>query len=593
MTFNSIKCLFKIVLIAQSMVVLKLAYAEGDFNKQFDAGMEMAKQLQGTPMAALQSFKPEETIANYNAHPKEERYQENESDIKQDAVTKAQNDDTGKSIQSSIAGRPQFPDIKPGSPEIEQIAKRGDDLLPIITGDFEGCTKQTSCTTTYTQKTCEETPASSYHYCKRTLQIEMKPKQVVTHYPFRVNIGRCREYIGERMDAVTGSIVFHQPESCDRPRLDGRLPGHLACSSLSSRVVNSVDGLDGFDGPSCGNNRTIGVHITRRSAIRSAQIDIDVASTVNVPEPQDRWVDECVSLKQSPLCVLQEERCIAPKSTHVIDGVPVTRDCWEYESKYLCRPSGEVKTCQPLRDQGCEQINSVCQLKTDTGCQSYLQTFQCPEKKCSEGSMICNGETYCLTSECVKQQKTADPDFQKAVSVLAALQDAAKNMANNAVFAGKAKSCDNTILGLANCCRNEGWLIDDIKLIDCRPEEKQLGKDKENGLTVYLGEFCETDVVGLCLKHRKAYCVFPSKLARIVQEQGRDRQLHVSFGNSEHPNCRGLSLEEFQRLDFSKIDFSEFYTEIASRTKIEDGGKINQRVEEKMREWSEGHKPHG
>lgn len=579
------------VMLISSSVVLSFnvpadSTANTDFNKQFDDGIQTAKKLQGKPLDSLKAYKPNEVIKNYSDHPNEANYINNPEAIKS-AAEVAKQGEAGKAVEKSISEHPLFPGITPSSPEIQRIQKRGDDAMDAVINQFGDCVKQTSCTTTYTKKICEETPTSTYQYCKKTLNIDLVPHKVEQHHILTVRLSvKAHNYAGANVNAVTGQIVFVGPREA-RFSFDGRLPSDVDCHTLSGKIISRQGNatLDTIDYPGCHNGLVLAYHF---SGGRSLDLTVDMTSTRTTYEPKDRWVDDCVGLSHSPLCVLQEERCVAGRSTHKINGIDGTRDCWEFESKYLCNPAGEIKTCQPLRDAGCEQTQSVCLKKTDTGCQLYEQTFQCPEKKCSETSMICNGETFCLRDDCVKTQKSADPDFQKAVSALTALNEAAKSLKNNMIFGGVKKSCDNTILGAANCCRNDGWLIDDLPLMKCSSEEKQLGKDKENGLGVYIGEYCENDVLGLCVMHRKSYCIFPSILARIVQEQGRDKQLHISFGDAERPNCRGLSPEELQRIDFGKIDFSAFYAEIARRKTFEDPGKLNQRIQDRMRELAKG-----
>ena len=36
-------------------------------------------------------------------------------------------------------------------------------------------------------------------------------------------------------------------------------------------------------------------------------------------------------------------------------------------------------------------------------------------------------------------------------------------------------------------------------------------------------------------------------------------QLNLSWGDSKHPNCRGMTAQEIAMLDFSKLDLSEVY----------------------------------
>jgi conjugal transfer mating pair stabilization protein TraN len=46
-------------------------------------------------------------------------------------------------------------------------------------------------------------------------------------------------------------------------------------------------------------------------------------------------------------------------------------------------------------------------------------------------------------------------------------------------------------------------------------------------------------------------------LDKVVQVQGR-KQLGINFGSGGSPNCRGLTLEEIQRIDWEQVDFTEF-----------------------------------
>jgi conjugal transfer mating pair stabilization protein TraN len=39
----------------------------------------------------------------------------------------------------------------------------------------------------------------------------------------------------------------------------------------------------------------------------------------------------------------------------------------------------------------------------------------------------------------------------------------------------------------------------------------------------------------------------------------------VGWGTPKQPYCRGLTPEEFQALDFSKMDLTEYYAEVEAR----------------------------
>ena len=61
--------------------------------------------------------------------------------------------------------------------------------------------------------------------------------------------------------------------------------------------------------------------------------------------------------------------------------------------------------------------------------------------------------------------------------------------------------------------------------------------------------------------------MFNSKLGRIVQEQGRLQLKQFApggnWGSAGSPNRAGFTPEEFQMLDFSQIDLSEMFGDLA------------------------------
>jgi conjugal transfer mating pair stabilization protein TraN len=78
----------------------------------------------------------------------------------------------------------------------------------------------------------------------------------------------------------------------------------------------------------------------------------------------------------------------------------------------------------------------------------------------------------------------------------------------------------------------------------------------------YVGDYCDSDVFFGCEQRARTYCCFNSMLARIIQEQGRPQLTTYgptgNWGTAQNPNCSGLTPDEFQQLDFSKIDFTEY-----------------------------------
>jgi len=104
---------------------------------------------------------------------------------------------------------------------------------------------------------------------------------------------------------------------------------------------------------------------------------------------------------------------------------------------------------------------------------------------------------------------------------------------------------------------------------------------KESGYCHYVGDRCTKKFLGTCLQKIKVYCCFNSKLARIIHEQGRPQlKTFNGWGSAKNPVCRGFTPEEFQALDFSKMDLSEYYADIERNVAKDVQQKITTQVEE-------------
>lgn len=131
------------------------------------------------------------------------------------------------------------------------------------------------------------------------------------------------------------------------------------------------------------------------------------------------------------------------------------------------------------------------------------------------------------------------------------------------IFNGKGGICREAgyDTGWTNCCTyNSG------DSSTCADDSKTTQK-REKKLCHSTGTYCtqKWPIVG-CVQEAESYCCFSSKLARIVNEQGRP-QLKAfgpdgGWGSPESPNCRGFKPDEFQMLDWSKIDLSEYFNDL-------------------------------
>lgn len=98
----------------------------------------------------------------------------------------------------------------------------------------------------------------------------------------------------------------------------------------------------------------------------------------------------------------------------------------------------------------------------------------------------------------------------------------------------------------------------------CPPEGVVTAIKKKSKQCVTIGNICTTKFLGSCVQEREVNCCFNSLMATLVQVGGR-QQLGMDFGTPEAPNCRGFTPDEFQSIDFSKIDLTDYYSEIETR----------------------------
>lgn len=101
-------------------------------------------------------------------------------------------------------------------------------------------------------------------------------------------------------------------------------------------------------------------------------------------------------------------------------------------------------------------------------------------------------------------------------------------------------------------------------VLSCDASDAMTGIRKGQNLCQHVGTYCSRKVLGACVESKESHCCYNSRLARIVQQQGR-AQIGKGWGSAEAPQCGGFTPEEFQRLDMSKMDLSEFIAEIQAK----------------------------
>ena len=254
-----------------------------------------------------------------------------------------------------------------------------------------------------------------------------------------------------------------------------------------------------------------------------------------------------------------------------INGFSIYRDCWDWREVFEITKIKfvEDEECQKLRDNSCGFVSSDCKDFSSAGhCLDEELTFSCPRITAARHVSMCGSQLVCPDGQCTSEfGQEYDPstdDFKRAATAMAVAEEISNqiDLDNLSVFKGESKACDKKAAGFSDCCKDSGW-GSDIGLASCSNEEKELGLMKEAKRVHFIGDYCAEKILGACIRKKYVYCTYPSKLSRILMEQGNS-QLGRGYGDPKNPDCRGLTLMELEKLDFDVMDLSEFYTDVMS-----------------------------
>ena len=300
----------------------------------------------------------------------------------------------------------------------------------------------------------------------------------------------------------------------------------------------------------------------------------------------EEWLDGCKALEaqsDAGLCRYESEIDGEPETRTIVgevinpepgkpdtDSEQIKRDSWQKHYTYKCfkKVDGD---CHKLSARGCVQIASTCSQKIGNVCVAYKQTYRCPNAKKKQIRYKAVGEKtpFCFTGNCVDTDYEANGELSNAMSHLAILKEAQDDIrANLGIFKGQGRRCRKAWKGARDCCGSGNrWAVTWKMAPGCDSQEKELGDWRAKRRCVEVGTYCsqKLPIIG-CIEKKTTFCCFGTKLSKLIQEQGR-KQLGMSWGSPESPECRGLSPEELSRLDFSKMDLSELFADVTASFK--------------------------
>lgn len=570
---------------------------------KYSSGKQFADSLKGNGSGVLNNFKPGEVIPGYTENPPESAHyggvtSSNSASLESAGASALNNSEVGKLTSEVIMNRPKDP-ISMDAPFISGGFDVQDKADIVTNGTYDKCETVNVSKTEITSHVCERTPAAELT-CIRKAHIGGKYEESwhTQWLEYEMNQLPSSEVNGQYVvsipSPVTGEIISAH---YSWRRIYIQKSDNMVITVLGSRLNwNSKTSVDASFTP-VQKTLTAGVpftssHPTRAGSIRfkrhtSMKLRLQVKVKTETWKPVVEWTESCPFNKAEE--VLQGSQCTEAGGNRVISmggkEYTVYSDCWAWKDTYLKQEADNGSCDVYMKNPACTASRVNCQEKSGSTCLQEEVTFSC-EKKVTGEAQLCSGQLVCANGECDAIENETSDGFGKAVSALAAVTAAAQDVAamndvNVRAFTGKPVECRMAIAGFNNCCKDSGW-GQGIGLAHCDSEEKALGKAKEKLLTVYVGTYCSKKALGVCLQKKKAYCQFDSKLAQIVQAQGRKGQLGIGFGSGKHPDCRGITVEELQSLRFDRMDFSNFYSDLNAGTTIPSDSELAERVKEQV-----------
>lgn len=352
---------------------------------------------------------------------------------------------------------------------------------------------------------------------------------------------------------------------------------NLDCSRIQSFKINNARSISESNG-------------TLNIVTDDNKLNITLFHDTYEGEAIDEWVSQCTEhekLVDQGFCQYGERVLSKGPETRNINGYSIFRDAWQYRQNYHCKMIKDE--CASLSAKGCYQVDSRCKELKQNKCWIYEQSYQCPSGKLSQTKIKSPAlQAFCLTGDCHDSSYQANGELLEVISQLNLLKEVQDDIRSQTgsgfqIFKGEDKRCTRNCVSFKDCCGGmKGWGMS-LHIAGCSEGEKQLAKMREQGLCHLIGTYCDKKVLKKCVRKKTSFCCFSSKLARILQEQGRS-QLGIGWGDERNPVCRALSVEELARIDLSKIDFSEIFSDLMKKYKAPNVKGLQEKTVEKIKE---------
>lgn len=241
---------------------------------------------------------------------------------------------------------------------------------------------------------------------------------------------------------------------------------------------------------------------------------------------------------------LQDDRCYSAQWERPYDGCPSGYLLDSAAGVCQAPPQCAVGTYDSNRNE-CYEGDSTCPLGGEYSCMNNNGAYQCSSNRCID---LTANPPQTVTPDMTAYQNDGQVDPSSGMC-LGPLY----------IFNGTPGECRPAGAGTSffDCCDNarEDFLIFREY---CTENEWRTNTLRDAESCHFIGDYCKTrwPLVG-CVQRANVYCCFNSKLARVIQEQGRGQLTNFApdgqWGSTAAPNCIGLTPEELQYIDFSQV----------------------------------------
>lgn len=604
------KSCIKTLITALALCATTFSFAN-NMKSSFNDAMNEGKSQSGKGSAAITSFDPSSVMSNYTANPSEVNLRGDASSLGSLGMQELNNSEVGKAINDSTINNPKIKIDE--NADFLQVSDGIRQNAAAISGMKSGkqCVNQVLSKTSYTNHYCEKDQAVN-QVCTRTADVKWvgsktfkSGEKTLVHNRIRKDF-RYGNYAYTNASYLTNGsfkMLFELPKNIIVTGFDYTLESKSPYLSFANRSnflkTNYIFGKEfnhnyvdrkKLSFSENGLNYSTGdntVHSLDYLSISSfafmsyflnenwyeITLKVYYKELVEDIKPELVWIDSCSNTNTEDSIKISE-KCTQAGGNRVFtkNGKTYTlnSECWQYQEEYLVGEASDNECKAYENNSNCSVTERECILSQGGKCLRFRNKYQCSKVTKTDG-YLCGDEFFCSDGSCADLEGSVNTDFGHAVSQLANLAKASEDYDYDEqkfrAFSGRAMFCRKSGFGYSDCCKDSGW-GQSAGLAKCNDEEQMLGQAKEKKTAVFVGTFCSRKVLGKCVQRKSGYCVFDNKLARITQVQGRSGQLGFGFGGASNPDCRGLTVDELQSIDFNAMDYSDFYDELNSNTEV-------------------------